>query len=381
MANNVCKIVAIVGISLGGLVCRWFKDCKRFSVDTNCLIGLWIAIAIIRCMCVGTSVLGSCCCCCCNGYEGRRRNRQSYAPNNGYRSQPDPFDTSVPNSNFPPPIPKAKASDYEMGYVGDVGDEMPKTRWERDENDRYYKVEVDNTKNMEMEEYEDRHDNEEEPIFHQLPPSQRPGRNVSFGNVEVVPDTFSPVPVHPPPGGSGMGMGMGMGGPPPRDRMRSPAMNGMAPNGMAPNGMAPNGMAPNGMAPNGMPSHGQRFPSNSSNGSFGPRYDQPRPYSPNNNYGPPQQANRPPAQQNQFPSPRPFQQYSSPRGPPQDRQNNPPYRQFPSPSPSANQRNIQPPPANQHNNMPAPEQEHESYSAPSGRPAPPYPDHSPSSFI
>ena len=371
MANNVCKIVAIVGISLGGLVCRWFKDCKRFSVDTNCLIGLWIAIAIIRCMCVGTSVLGSCCCCCCNGYEGRRRNRQSYAPNNGYRSQPDPFDTSVPNSNFPPPIPKAKASDYEMGYVGDVGDEMPKTRWERDENDRYYKVEVDNTKNMEMEEYEDRHDNEEEPIFHQLPPSQRPGRNVSFGNVEVVPDTFSPVPVHPPPGGSGMGMGMGMGGPPPRDRMRSPAMNGMAPNGMAPNGMAPNGM----------PSHGQRFPSNSSNGSFGPRYDQPRPYSPNNNYGPPQQANRPPAQQNQFPSPRPFQQYSSPRGPPQDRQNNPPYRQFPSPPPSANQRNIQPPPANQHNNMPAPEQEHESYSAPSGRPAPPYPDHSPSSFI
>lgn len=53
MNNKTCKIVAIVGIVLAGLV------------------ALWIITTLVQCLCMGKMCLESLCCCCCGG--GRRQ--------------------------------------------------------------------------------------------------------------------------------------------------------------------------------------------------------------------------------------------------------------------------------------------------------------------
>lgn len=62
MDNTVCKIVAIVGIVLAGLVV------------------LWAISTIIRCACLGLSCLEALCCCCCRSASKDYHEKQQQLP-------------------------------------------------------------------------------------------------------------------------------------------------------------------------------------------------------------------------------------------------------------------------------------------------------------
>ncbi|KAF8000900.1 hypothetical protein HF325_004689 [Metschnikowia pulcherrima] len=70
MDNKTCKIVAIVGIALGGVFV------------------LWILATLIQCMCMGVSCLSALCCCCCRGAHQNRYVEPPQQPYNNANMYP-----------------------------------------------------------------------------------------------------------------------------------------------------------------------------------------------------------------------------------------------------------------------------------------------------
>lgn len=121
MGNTFCKIVAIVGICLGGLLV------------------LWVLVALVRCCCCGVTTFAaccaicSCCACCCNDNTQRTLSQGNYSaannanmypqnqPYRGYNYQPEPSYSNQENHHLyqEPGHNSDYVSDY-RSYRGDV---------------------------------------------------------------------------------------------------------------------------------------------------------------------------------------------------------------------------------------------------------------------
>jgi hypothetical protein len=127
MDNNICKIVAIVGFALAGVLC------------------LWLVIGVLRCMCTEIGFIGSCCCCCCTSkrtHDYMYSNQQFQQPLQQSFQQPPTF-TPAPHMPYQHRDMDSERSLPEYGYVGNETDYKPSTYADKYYNPHERAIEMD----------------------------------------------------------------------------------------------------------------------------------------------------------------------------------------------------------------------------------------------